>query len=195
LPYRHTARIHAHDGALDLVLDNPGDVGVVFRLYGVDVHGPRHFTVAAHSDFRFTLPPTMASHTLRLHGPNGFVRTWALPHRSCVLEVAESYDTDTGNLRLTLRNTRRNRLRVNMDMVDYAGYAPVRLDIPPLGSVTHDWNLAASDHWYDLRLTCGGHPHFLARLAGHMETGRPSRSDPRLGGAPSITHLPKGHEA
>ncbi|WP_010508092.1 phosphocholine-specific phospholipase C [Komagataeibacter europaeus] len=191
LPYRHTARIHAHDGALDLVLDNPGDVGVVFRLYGVDVHGPRHFTVAAHSNFRFTLPPTMASHTLRLHGPNGFVRTWTLPHLSCVLEVAESYDTDTGNLRLTLRNTRRNRLRVNMDMVDYADYPPVRLDIPPLGSVTHDWNLAASDHWYDLRLTCGGHPHFVARLAGHMETGRPSRSDPRLGGAPSITHLPK----
>lgn len=96
---------------------------------------------------------------------------------------------------LPCRHTRKNRLHVNTGMVGYAGYAPVRLDVPPPGSMTHDEKLGTSDHWYGLRLACDGHPHFLARLAGHMETGRPGRSDPRPGGAPSITHLSKGHEA
>ena len=140
----------------------------------------------------FPLPPGGATRTLRLHGPNGFVRVWTIPRGTLALEVTESYDT--GTLRLALRNRHRTRLRVGMDMMGYAGYAPVRLDLPPLGGMTHEWNLAPSDHWYDLCLTCGTHPHPAIRLAGHLETGRPSRSDPRLGGIPP-SHMSKGHEA
>ncbi|MET1023037.1 MAG: phospholipase domain-containing protein, partial [Pseudoxanthomonas sp.] len=42
--------------------------------------------------------------------------------------------------------------------------------------------LEASDHWYDLQVEVPDTP-FRRRLAGHLETGRPSRSDPALGRA------------
>ncbi|WP_139052514.1 phospholipase domain-containing protein, partial [Xanthomonas cannabis] len=42
--------------------------------------------------------------------------------------------------------------------------------------------LAASDHWYDVVVEQPG-AAFRRRLAGHLETGRPSRSDPALGRA------------
>jgi phospholipase C len=36
--------------------------------------------------------------------------------------------------------------------------------------------------WYDLIVTVAGDPSFAYRLAGHVETGRESFSDPALGG-------------
>jgi phospholipase C len=42
------------------------------------------------------------------------------------------------------------------------------------------WPIAAAGHWYDLIVTVDEEPAFGRRLAGHIETGRPSRSDPAL---------------
>jgi phospholipase C len=39
--------------------------------------------------------------------------------------------------------------------------------------------IAASHHWYDLAVD--GPDGFLRRFAGHVETGRPSWSDPAMG--------------
>ena len=36
--------------------------------------------------------------------------------------------------------------------------------------------------WYDLIVTVAGDPTFQYRLAGHVETGKDSFSDPALGG-------------
>jgi len=36
--------------------------------------------------------------------------------------------------------------------------------------------------WYDFIVTVGGDPSFEYRLAGHVETGQDSFSDPALGG-------------
>jgi phospholipase C len=35
--------------------------------------------------------------------------------------------------------------------------------------------------WYDITITSHADPAYLRRLAGHVETGRPSISDPALG--------------
>jgi phospholipase C len=35
--------------------------------------------------------------------------------------------------------------------------------------------------WYDVSVTAAGDPGYLRRLAGHVETGRPSISDPAFG--------------
>jgi phospholipase C len=43
------------------------------------------------------------------------------------------------------------------------------------------WDLRGSDHWYDLTLSLPGDPSFTQRLAGHLETGRTSRTDPAIG--------------
>jgi phospholipase C len=43
--------------------------------------------------------------------------------------------------------------------------------------------LAASQHWYDYSVKVRELAGFSRRLAGHIETGEPSVSDPALGGA------------
>ncbi|MFB9840222.1 phospholipase domain-containing protein [Actinoallomurus acaciae] len=51
----------------------------------------------------------------------------------------------------------------------------------PGGSATHDARTRVSHGWYDLTVTSDQDRTFLRRLAGHVETGRPSASDPALG--------------
>jgi phospholipase C len=47
---------------------------------------------------------------------------------------------------------------------------------------TLQWNLNATFGWYDLVLTVDGDTGFEVQLAGHIENGQPSSSDPALGG-------------
>jgi phospholipase C len=44
------------------------------------------------------------------------------------------------------------------------------------------WNLKASFGWYGLAVTVDGDHDFLCRVAGHIENGRDSISDPALSG-------------
>jgi phospholipase C len=49
------------------------------------------------------------------------------------------------------------------------------------GVLIWHWPLESSFGWYDLTITVDGEPGFLQQLAGHVETGRDSVSDPALG--------------
>jgi phospholipase C len=42
------------------------------------------------------------------------------------------------------------------------------------------WNLRTTGHWYDFVVTSDSDSSFYRRLAGHVETGRPSVSDPGM---------------
>jgi phospholipase C len=43
------------------------------------------------------------------------------------------------------------------------------------------WSLSSSYGWYDLTITVDSDPTFCQQIAGHVETGRDSVSDPLLG--------------
>ena len=43
------------------------------------------------------------------------------------------------------------------------------------------WAIASNGYWYDLSITSSSDANFLRRLAGHMETGAASVSDPAIG--------------
>jgi phospholipase C len=63
----------------------------------------------------------------------------------------------------------------------YTRQPPRTLTVAPRSSVMHVWPLAESRGWYDLSVTTDASPKFLRRLAGRVETGRPSVSDPAFG--------------
>jgi len=48
-------------------------------------------------------------------------------------------------------------------------------------SVSSRWELKSSFGWYDLVVAVDTDQSFLRRLAGHVEDGRDSASDPALG--------------
>jgi phospholipase C len=62
----------------------------------------------------------------------------------------------------------------------YGAAHPASHRLPPGGRVVHPVGLRGSQFWYDLSVACDQDSTFLRRLAGHVETGRPSTSDPAL---------------
>ena len=53
--------------------------------------------------------------------------------------------------------------------------------LPARGVRQEQVMLAKSDHWYDLTVSVDAEPGMTSRFAGHVETGRPSITDPALG--------------
>jgi phospholipase C len=54
--------------------------------------------------------------------------------------------------------------------------------VRPGESLRERWSLKSSFGWYDLVVEADTDPNFLRRLAGHVENGRDSASDPAIGG-------------
>jgi phospholipase C len=62
----------------------------------------------------------------------------------------------------------------------YAHNPPATYRIAPGGHAEHTANPDRSNHWYDLSISSDHDPGYQHRLAGHVETGRPSTSDPAI---------------
>ena len=63
----------------------------------------------------------------------------------------------------------------------YAGEKMIRV-LGPNGRAEGGLSLGQFHGWYDLVVTVAEDPSFEYRLAGHVETGRDSMSDPAMGG-------------
>jgi phospholipase C len=47
--------------------------------------------------------------------------------------------------------------------------------------ITQHWHIGESFGWYDLKITVEGDVSFEQHIAGHVETGRDSMTDPLIG--------------
>jgi len=121
-------------------------------------------------------------YSLSVYGPNGFVRYFngSIGSSAAVLKVRSSYGTDGGG-----------SIAWNIANLGAKGAVTV------LDAYTGETNTQSLDHgddfqgelsvgqfhgWYDIIITVAGDPTFKYRLAGHVETGADSFSDPALGG-------------
>jgi len=102
-------------------------------------------------------------------------------------ELRSHYDAARGVLNVSLLNPGPAPLIATVTDLAY-GNPPRVLHVPAGQSVSSAWDLAACHHWYDLQWQLQEQPHWLRRLAGHLETGRPSMSDPAAT-APMTTAL------
>jgi len=62
----------------------------------------------------------------------------------------------------------------------YAGGTPATYRLRPGQRRQHTAHLQGSHGWYDLTVTSDQDSSFVRRLAGHIENGRPSVSDPAI---------------
>ena len=87
------------------------------------------------------------------------------------------YDVANGNVFLKFSNKGGGIARLTV--TDNAYGARTRPVLVPAGAhIEEAWVLASSHHWYDLTVTSNDDASFSRRLAGHVENGRPSISDP-----------------
>ncbi len=122
---------------------------------------------------------------LRVHGPNGFYREFRATALEPVVAVTVRQAGATEKLILKCEN-RSPQKQLSLRVEDMAyGASPKTMELGPIGSEHTEGrlelDLAASHGWYDLRVTLVGVSQFEQRFAGHLETGRESVSDPRLG--------------
>jgi phospholipase C len=186
LPYRLAADLRRDADGVAISLGNAGETGAVFNLF--DETGrlaPQRYTLGpkvAHSARPWR--GALEGYRLTLMGPNGFHRSFAGLAAEREPEVA-LVEQPSGHVALAFRNDAAEPVAFAVQMgPEYPlveGVARRELTVPPGQAVDLRWDLSASDGWYDLAVTIPGQPSYLRRFAGHVETGRPSRTDPAIG--------------
>jgi phospholipase C len=167
---------------------NRSTVGVALNAYADGGSaGPWFYTLAAGSELHDARDWRGAAadpgYALRVHGPNGFLREF---HGDGVTDVGlqanADYDVASQCLRLELRNAGAQACRLQI-RDGYRGGAEQGLELAAGAWQLLRFPLTAQHHWYDLEIASASMPQWRRRLAGHIETGRPSMSDPAIGRA------------
>ncbi|WP_441251015.1 phosphocholine-specific phospholipase C [Kitasatospora sp. McL0602] len=188
LPYQPNAngRTDCSGGKFWIDMTNTGSAGVVYYVYpnAYRTDGPWLYTVGAGakvSDYWSGGTPTGA-YDLSLYGPNGFHRRFkgnrstACGSGAALLEVASSYDTVNGRINLTFSNTGGTAATVTVTDNAYGTGGPWTYAVPVGGSASASF--ATTRGWYDLTVTAPTPDAFLRRLAGHLENGTDTITDP-----------------
>ncbi|HEX5460405.1 MAG TPA: phospholipase C, phosphocholine-specific [Steroidobacteraceae bacterium] len=174
LPYALSLSLAARHGGVRLRFDNRSTVGICCTSYwDGSFADPRRYTIGAgHRLEDLVRPPANQSLALSVYGPNGFLRKICGPG-DCAVEVIDT-TTPRGDMRLHLRNGGDRVLSAVVRDESY-GQGERHLELAPGGRQDLIWSLQRSHHWYDLSITAGQH---CWRLAGHIEDGHQSTSDP-----------------
>ncbi len=136
---------------------------------------PRRYTVEPGKSLsdRWTLPEGEAL-VLTVSGPNGFLRRFSRT-RGVRLPVHARHDGASGDLVLRLPENRTGRVVLRDN-----AYGRADIVLAP-GQPLEPIALSDSAHWYDWSVLPEGRAENGTRLAGHVETGRASTTDPAIG--------------
>ena len=161
---------------LTLTFASRGGAGAAFYATSQSLPGgPWTYTAEAGK----TLPgdwPVSGAYDLTVHGPNGFVREFA-GTAGAGPEVTAVHNGH--EVRLLLTNAGPKPVCVTVTS-GYGDRRPKTHVLRPGAQVTDAVPTEASHGWYDIAATSDHEPRFRRRLAGHVETGRPSTSDPAI---------------
>jgi phospholipase C len=188
LPYEFDVRAVPHfaDGSVHLDLRNTGRAAAVFQVRSANAADlPRSYTVDAGGHLQDSWTAG-ADYDLTVHGPNGFLRSFAgglaAGQGRAALDVQAAYETD-GRGAIVLRVVNVGEQAAALTVLDaYSGRTVAQL-LAPRQELRRTWSLEDFHGWYDLVLRVEGDGGYQYRLAGHVETGRDSVTDPAIGGA------------
>jgi phospholipase C len=196
LPYELFVRASADgaQGMLTMRFVNTGRRGAVFLVYSADGSAPRTYTVEAGKRLEDRLPLDVDNaYDYTVYGPNGYLRRFAgkephngvgslwTTHGVARPDATEGYDVANGNLQLTLENFGSARCEFRIVNAYEPNHTIKQTVIG--GRTQHVYlDLRNAYGWYDLTISVDSDASFARRFAGHVETGRPSFSDPALGG-------------
>lgn len=159
-----------------------GAVGAHFWVYTNDLSAaPRHYTVEAGKQLTDTWAlDAGGSYVVNVYGPNGYFRRFmgsASGDTAAHPDLTTCYDVANGNVYVTLANAGTQTMTVAA--ADLAYGQPARtLSIPAGQSIEAHWDLSCNAAWYDLQFTMADNTSWVRRIAGHVETGKTSTTDP-----------------
>ena len=186
LPYQLDVQgaVNASNHTLTLTFVNTGKAAAVFQVRSTNAADlVRTYTVEPGKKLTGTWTVT-SSYNLSVYGPNGFVRYFkgSIGSSAAILDVQSiCVFEDFGLIGWTITNVGSHNATVNV-LDAYSGNRVTRLLQPHEKMFEAGWPLHEYFGWYDLVVTVAQDATFECRLAGHVETGRDSFSDPALGG-------------
>jgi phospholipase C len=186
VPYRpHVkADLHLAKQSLTLHYANHGTSAAVFHVRsGVAGSGPWSYTVGAGSavtDSYDLSANAGGAYSFSAFGPNGYLRSFAgaAVKGGASLAITELLDPSGAAITITVENI--GAAKATVTVVDAYMGRTVSHKLHPDQSFTKEFSLQGSYGWYDLSITLDTDTTFLRRLAGHIETGQISVSDPML---------------
>jgi phospholipase C len=190
-----SARVDHPKRAVELTFHNMGKAAAVFHVRSGDGKmGPWSYTVGPLGELSDSFSASGSEYSLSVYGPNGFFRAFEgiVADGAAVVDVAETYTvTKSGDgvastgILLTLRNADSAAREIKIRN----GYTQETATMSLAAGVREEkhWMLDESFGWYDLIVELEAHgevdPHFKRHIAGHVETGRDSMTDPAMGKA------------
>ncbi|HWP06366.1 MAG TPA: phospholipase domain-containing protein, partial [Polyangiaceae bacterium] len=179
-----TADVDLEHGKLRLRFENTGKSAAVFQVRaGLSANGPWTYTVEPKKHLSDTWAINGAGQTkydYSVFGPNGFFRSFRGGNQatSASLDVKLDASDDCG---VTLEIKSGCARDAEVRIYDAYGKKTITQRLGRGRSLVWHFDLEESHGWYDLTLTIENDASFLQRLAGHVESGNDSASDPAFG--------------
>ena len=124
------------------------------------------------------------TYDLSVYGPNGFFRAFkgqsgspaSVNLRSTIL-----YNLARSGITLRCQNLRTESTELRIRNL-YGSEVITRV-LDPGRVFEQFWSLEKVSCWYNVVISVDSEPDFQQQFAGHLETGRPCRTDPEIGAA------------
>jgi phospholipase C len=118
-----------------------------------------------------------APYNLSVYGPNGFLRAYTgnLANRTQIQSVIV-YNITHDSITLQSQNLGNQTCQLQVQNL-YTAQTVMRV-LAPGHVFQQSFALKEAFGWYDLVISVESDPTFRQQLAGHLETGAPSRTDP-----------------
>jgi phospholipase C len=182
------ASVEFAGGVVTLSFRNTGAAAAVFQVRSNNSSdAPRSYTVAPNvqlSDTWAVGSEGLSAYDLSVYGPNGFFRRFAgsLTGSSVAALVVEvHYDRAGDAVQLLIHNA--GKTPSELTITDAYAKQKVTPSVHGPGEFVGRWELKDSFDWYDLVIEANTDPHFRWQIAGHLETGKNSVTDPAIGAA------------
>jgi phospholipase C len=185
LPYQLNvhASVNVSTSSITLTFANTGHATAVFQIRSANpADVVRTYTVEPTKELSDTCN-VGSSYDLSVHGPNGFIRYFkgSVGSSAAILDVVSVYGVQgRGSIAWKIMNLGGGPAQVSV-LDAYTGKVSGQF-LQPNGRFAGQLALDQFFGWYDLVITVAGDPSFNYRLAGHVETGQDSISDPAMGG-------------
>ena len=182
LPYDLALEGKATKDELTLTFRNNGEVGACFHVTSSsNPNGPWTYTVGAGRNLTGRLATGgQAPYDFTARGPNGFLRHFKGGAAGTGVEVSESHDGGSGQVKLLMTNYGSATVRLTVTDA-YGKDRPTTHVLKPGAKVVTSVNTRKGNNWYDISVASDRDPAFLRRLCGHVETGRAGTTDPAIG--------------
>ena len=186
VPYElhvHGTANFAH-GTFEIHFANGGKTAVYQVRSGNSTLGPWSYTVGSGASLSDTWQLTansLSTYDLSVNGPNGFLRSFqgsVSGEDKANVHVRTSYEPKGNGI--TLHLTNRGGSAVEVRIKDIYADSDHKVHLKAGDTATRHSERHQTFGWYDFVVEVESDSTFVYRLAGHVETGEESRTDPAI---------------